>query len=457
VNLIDRPLRFANTVLVTSETAERSSAEGKPGTFVYFSDLLSRTVVDAQGAPIGRLWDVSIRLPEPYPPVSQVFIRPPGQADLLLVAEGPQVRSWTENPIPLVARVPDLRPSRRRDKTEILLREALLDKQVVDVSGAKVERVNDLHFLVAREGQLILAHIDVGLRGLVRRLGWERGLEALLRAVRPRSRFLTSEDGLIGWKYVLPTLGDPAGLRLAFSQKSIGRLHPADLAEILEDLPVGPRRTVFDALEFQTAARVLPEVDPKLQQDLLPAESDPERAADLLEKMPPDAAADVLGELSEEDARDLIDRMQPEDARAVTTLLRHEEDTAGGLMTTDLVTFSGSMTVADAFRRLREIAPDVEFLYQFYVVDERNRLLGIINMRRLFLGKETDLLQDVMAPWTIRVHPEDSASDVAGVIEKYNQAAVPVVDRDGVLVGMITVDDVLTEVLPLAWKKKLQL
>ena len=455
--MIDRAALFANTVNVLSDGAGAVAAEAKPGIFVYFSDLLSRTVVDAQGAPIGRLWDLSIRLPEPYPPVSQVFIRPPGQADLLLVAEGPQVRSWTENPIPLAARVPELRPSRRRDKSEILLREALLDKQVVDVSGAKVERVNDLHFLVAREGQLVLAHIDVGLRGLIRRLGWQRGIEALLRAVRPGARYLTNDDGLIGWKYVLPTLGDPAGLRLAFSQKSIGRLHPADLAEILEDLPAQSRRTVFDALEFHTAARVLPEVDPKLQQDLLPAESDPERAADLLDLMPPDAAADVLGELPEEDARDLIDRMQPDDARAVTTLLGHEEDTAGGLMTTDLVTFSGDMTVADAFRRLREIAPDVEFLYQFYVVDERHRMLGILNMRRLFLGKVTDLLRDAMAPWTICVHPEDSASHVAEVIEKYNQAAVPVVDGDGVLVGMITVDDVLTEVLPLAWKKKLRL
>ncbi len=126
-------------------------------------------------------------------------------------------------------------------------------------------------------------------------------------------------------------------------------------------------------------------------------------------------------------------------------------------MTTDLVTFSGTMTVADALRHLREIAPEVEFLYQFYVVDDRRRLVGVINMRRLFLGKETDLLQDVMTPWTISVDPKDAASHVAAVIEKYNQAAVPVVDAEGVLVGMITVDDVLTEVLPMAWKKKLRL
>jgi magnesium transporter len=441
--------------MATNTTAP--PVETRPGVFVYFSELLGRSVVDAKGAPIGRFWDLSIRLPEPYPPVRQLFIRPRGQSDLLLVAEGGQVRSWTENPIPLTASVPDLRPHRRKEKTEILIREALLDKQVVDVSGAKVERVNDLHFLVTREGQLVLAHIDVGLRGLLRRLGWERGLDAAVRILGPRARQLDLESGLIGWKYVVPTLADPAGLRLVFSQKAVARLHPADLAEILEDLPVGSRRTVFDALEFDTAARVLPEVDPKVQQDLLYSQRDPERSADLLENMPPDAAADVLGELPEEEARALLRRMQPEEAAAVTTLMRHEEDTAGGLMTTDVVTFSGTMTVADAFAKLREVAPDVEFLYQFYIVDERHRLLGFVNMRRLFLGKETDRLQDVMAPWTIRVHAEDSASYVAEIIEKYNLPAVPVVDAGGVLLGMITVDDVLTEVLPLAWKKKLRL
>ncbi len=440
---------------VTAKSAG-PSVEPNPATFAYFSELLSRRVVDSLGADVGRLWDLSIRLPEAYPLIRQLWIRPRGKTDLLLVAQGEQVQSWIADPIRLSARLPELRPSRRKYEAEILLRETLLDKQVVDVSGAKVERVNDLHFLVARESELVLAHIDVGLRSLVRRLGWQPFVDRLVRLVKPRSRYF-SEDSLIGWKYVLPTLADPAGLRLALSQKAIGQLHPADLAEILEDLPSQSRHSVFDSLELEAAARVLHEVDPKVQQDLLTRESDPERSADLLETMPPDAAADVLAELPDEEAQDLINRMQPEEARAVETLMRHDEDTAGGLMTSDLVTFLPQMTIGDAFRKLREIAPEVEFLYQFYVVDEKRRLLGIINMRRLFLGQETDRLADVMAPWTIGVHPEDSASHVAAVIEKYNQAAVPVVDAEGVLVGMITVDDVLTEVLPLAWKKKLRL
>ena len=435
----------------------RPARESRGGIFLYLSKLLGRVVIDCDGHPIGRLWDLSIRLGEPYPAIQQVFIRPLGRSEILLIAAGNQVKSWTSNPIPLSARLSELKPGRREDATQILLREELLDKQVVDVSGAKLERVNDLSLIVVREGEMILAHIDVGPRGLVRRLGWEKALDAAVRSINPNARYLNL-DQLIGWKYVLPTLADPAGLRLAFAQKSAGRIHPADLAEILSDLPPDSRGTIFDALEVATAARVLSEVDdPKIQQDLLTQEHDPEKAADLLETMPPDAAADVLAELPEEDAAELISRMQPADARTVTSLMRHEEDTAGGLMTTEVITFPGSITVGEAFQRLREAAREVEFLYQFFVVDEKKRLLGSVNMRRLFSAKDTDRLEDVMAPWTIAVHPEDAPSTVAETIEKYNLPAVPVIDREGVLVGMITVDDVLTEVLPLAWQKKLRL
>lgn len=427
------------------------------GTFLYFSELVGRAIVDADGRSVGRLADLSIRLGEPYPVIQQVFIRPAGQKEIFLIAAGHQVRDWPRDPVMLSARLSELRPGRREDETQILMGEALLDKQVLDVSGAKLERVNDLSLLLGRDGELILAHIDVGLRGLVRRLGWEKGVDGTVRSIRPQARYLKDEQ-LIGWKYVVPTVADPAGLRLALAQKSIMRIHPADLAEILEDLPSGTRQPLFNALEVGTAARVLSEVDdPRVQEELLTEQLDLEKSADVLETMPPDAAADVLAELPEEDASDLLQRMQPEDARAVTSLMRHEEDSAGGLMTSEIVTFPGTITVAEAFSRLREAAPEVEFLYQFYVVDDAHRLVGLVNVRRLFLGKETDLIRDVMAPWNISVHTDDPPSEVAEVIEKYNLAAVPVVDAAGVLVGEITVDDILSEVLPLAWKKKLQL
>lgn len=442
---------------MSSQGAATGIRSTRGGVFLYFSDLLSRRIVDSDGWPVGKLWDLSIGLGEPYPLIQQVYIRPTVQSEILLIAGGSQVASWTDDPISLSVKLSELRPGRRRTETQILLRESLLDKQVVDVSGAKLERVNDLSLLVVREGEMILAHIDVGLRGLLRRLGWERGVDTAVRAVKKDSKFLRSER-LIGWKYILPTLADPAGLRLAFSQTSVGRIHPADLAEILEELPAASRRPIFEALEVSTAARVLSEVDdPRVTQDLLTPERDPEKAADLLETMPPDAAADVLGDLPEEEATDLLARMQPEDARAVRTLMRHEEDTAGGLMTTEMITFPATITVAEAFERLREAAKGVEFLYQFYVVDEKKRLLGSVNMRRLFTAKDADRLEKIMAPWTIAVHPEDSPSAVAETIEKYNLPAVPVVDSENLLLGMITVDDVLTEVLPLAWQKKLRL
>lgn len=442
---------------MATESVESEERRRRGGTFLFLSEILLREIVDADGRRIGRLSDLSIRLGEPYPLIRQVFIRPAGRSDIHLIARGDQVRSWTVDPIPLSARLSDLKPGRLEDQTQILLKEALLDKQVVDVSGAKVERVNDLSLLAVGEGELILAHIDVSLRGLLRRLGFEKGVDAAVRAVQPRAAFLKSEH-LIGWKYIVPTEAETAGLRLVLSQKSVARIHPADLAEILEDLPADSRRPIFEALEMGTAARVLSEMDdPKVKEDLLTEEGAEEKSADLLEEMPPDAAADVLAELPEEKAQELLARMEPDDAKTVSTLMRHEEDTAGAMMTTEIVTFPATITVSEAFGRLREAARDVEFLYQFYVVDERKRLLGSVNVRRLFLGKDTDRLEDVMSPWTISVRPEDTPAAVAETIEKYNLAAVPVVDAEGVLLGMITVDDILTEVLPLAWKKKLRL
>lgn len=435
--------------------ASRAAPVPDRGVFLYFSEVVGRKVLDADEREIGRLWDLSIHLGDPFPSVNQILIRP-DRSEVLLIGSGNVVVAWRDRPLRLSVRLSDLRPGRRRDKGELLVREALLDKQVLDVSGAKVERVNDVSFLIVKDNEIRLAHIDVGLRGLVRRLGWERFVDGLVLLLRPGAKYLTNEP-LIGWKYVVPTLDDPAGLRLALSQKSLAKLHPADLADILEDLPTGSRRTVFEVLELDTAARVLSEVAPDMQEDLLSHGSDPERAADLLETMPPDAAADVLSELPPNEAENLISRMQPDDAQAVTTLLHHEEDTAGALMTTELVALPGSLTVAEAFDRLREAAREVEFLYQFYVVDDRNRLLGYVTMRRLFLAQPADRIADIMAPWSILVHPEDKTSEVANVIERYNLAAVPVVDADGVLLGMITVDDVLTETLPLAWKRKLRL
>jgi CBS domain-containing protein len=436
--------------------SELRNAAGRPdsASFVYFSQLLGQPIADAEGQVVGRLWDLSILLGEPFPAIQDVLIRP-DRSQVLLIAAGSQVASWTQRPIRLSANLSGLRPSRRGDRRELRLRDALLDKQVVDVAGAKVERVNDLHLLLVARDELRLAHIDVGLRGLVRRLGWESFVDGTVSLFHPKARYLTREN-LIGWNYIVPTLADPAGLRLALSQKSLGQLHPADLAELLEELPADSRRTIFAALELDTAARVLSEVEPVVQEDLLALEKDPEKAADLLETMPPDAAADVLAELPPQEAENLLARMQPEDANNVSSLMNQEEGTAGGLMTTEIVALPGSLTVEDAFVRLRGAASEVEFLYQIYVVDDRRRLLGYVTMRRLFLAKPSDHMSDIMAPWSILVHPEDSTSDVAGVIERYNLAAVPVVDGDGVLLGMITVDDLLSQALPVAWKRKLR-
>ena len=301
-----------------------------------------------------------------------------------------------------------------------------------------------------------LAHIDVGLRGLVRRLGWEKAIDGLVRMARSDARYLSAER-LIGWKYVVPTVGDPAGLRLALSQKSLANLHPADLAEILEDLPADSRRTVFEALELDTAARVLSEVDPEVRRTCSPMRQTRKRRRTSWRRWRPTRPLMFWASFRRTEAEKLIrgcSRRKPKPSRSSFTTKKTRR---ARLMTTDFIAMAASLTVAEAFVRLREAARDVEFLYQFYVVDEKDRLLGYITMRRLFLASPEDRLDAIMAPWSILVHEEDSTSEVANVIERYNLAAVPVVDKDGVIKGMITVDDVLSEELPVAWKRKLRL
>jgi CBS domain-containing protein/sporulation protein YlmC with PRC-barrel domain len=432
-----------------------ANEEAESPAFVSFFELLGRAVADADGEVVGCLHDLSIALGERLPAVKLLAVRP-DRSRVLLLVEAWQVASWKDRPIRLSAPLSALRPALRGQEGELLLRETLLDKQVVDVSGGKVERVNDLFFLLADDHELRLAYIDVGLRGLVRRLGWQRPVDAAVSLVRPGARYLKREQ-LIGWQHVIPSLTDPAGLRLALSQTSLAKVHPADLAEILTDLPADSRRTVFEVLDLDTAARVLSEVDADLQEELLAPERNPEKAADLLESMPPDVAADVLDDLPPQDAEDLISRMQPQSAQAVKTLMHREEDTAAALMTTEFVALPGTLTIEEAHQALHTAAQEVEFLHQFYVVDENRHLLGYVPMRRYFLAQPASRLCDIMAPWSIQVHADDSVSEVASVIERYNLPAVPVLDADGVLVGMITVDDVLSETLPAAWQRKLRL
>lgn len=424
--------------------------------FLFFSSLLNKPVHDANGVLVGRLSDLSVSVAYMFPPVVSFVVQRGRWEPFPLTGRWTDVADISGAAIRLAVGMQALTPSKMDTAGEIRVREALLDKQIVDMGGAKVVRVNDLHFLKLGRCELRLVHVDVGTRGLVRRMGWDRFVDGLLRRVAPRTRYLSAER-LIRWQYVQPLSLDAnaQNIRLSVLQKQLKELHPADIADILTDLDTHERASMFRSLDPETAADALAEVeDPRIQTQLLETVSQ-EHAADILEEMPPDEAADLLSELPQETSTALLHKMEFEEAQDVRELLTYAPDTAGGMMTTEFVALPADLTVEETFARLRSAAPDVKAIYYLFVVDVDDRLVGVLNLRQLIMAEPTARLQEIMIANPVRVHHSDSRDTVAEIVEKYDLLALPVADDNDHLVGMITVDDVLSHIAKQAWKHKL--
>jgi magnesium transporter len=424
--------------------------------FVFFSTLVDKPVHDANGLVVGQLSDLAVSVGYMFPPVVAFVVQRGRWEKFALTGRWTDVADIGGAAIRLSVAIQGLTPSKMDNPGEILIRELLLDKQIVDMNGAKVVRVNDLHFLKLGACELRLVHVDAGTRGLVRRMGWEPRIDGLLRRIAPQARYLSAER-LIRWNYVQPlSLDDKAHrIRLSVMQRQVKELHPADIADILRDLDSHERATMFRSLDPETAADALAEVDdPRIQTQLLETVSQ-EDAADILEEMPPDEAADLLSELPPETSTALLHKMEVEEAQDVRELLTYPPDTAGGMMTTELVALPADLTVEETFARLRTRAPDVENIYYLFVIDGEQRLVGVLNLRQLILAQPTARLHEIMIREPARVHHTDSRDTVAEIVEKYDLLALPVVDDSDVLIGMITVDDVVSHIANQAWKRKL--
>jgi len=444
----------APDIVPTNDTPQ-VFAEEQHG-FVFFSTLLNKPVFDAHGAWVGELADLAVSVAHTFPPVVGFVVQRGRWERFALTGRWSDVADIEGPTIQLGVPIQALTPSKLDTTGEILVREALLDKQIVDTSGAKVVRVNDLHFLKLGRCELRLVHVDVGTRGLVRRMGWEPILDRLLRRVLPHAHYLSAER-LIRWQYVHPPSLDPGAhsIRLSVLQRQLKDLHPADIAEILTDLDTHERAKMFRSLDPETAADALAEVeDPRIQTQLLETVSQ-EQAADILEEMPPDEAADLLGELPHETTTALLHKMEVDEAQDVRELLTYAADTAGGMMTTEFIALPADITVDETFARLRSAAPDVENIYYLFVVDAEGRLVGVLNLRQLIMAPTNARLNDIMIQEPARVHHTDSRDTVAEIVEKYDLLALPVVDDENAIVGMITVDDVLSHITKQAWKRKL--
>jgi magnesium transporter len=401
---------------------------------IHVSEVLDLPVVDADHQRLGRVDDLVVdsangmveRLhvrrgkARTVVPWSQVAPLSPEQGRVVLV-EG-------ASPLPL--------EGNGTEGETLSLRRDVLDRQIIDVHGRKVVRVNDI-VLEAQAGRLYLRRVEVGLAGAVRRL--LAGFVAL-RLVRGLAAGLSQND--IPWDYV--GLVDPrtATIRLKVHQQ-LTRMHPADLADIIEDLGRVERRAIVSALDTETAAHALSETEPEVQASVV-EEINPEKAADLLEEMPPDEAADILGDLSEERSQAVLDAMEEDDAEDVRELLVFHENSAGGLMTTEFFRASESWTAGDVLEALRGFDEQLaQELDEVPVVTEEGRLVGVAPLVRLLRAPPGLPVTIACRAESPSVAPSAPFAEVVEWFEKYHLRGLPVTDESGRLIGLISVEDVV--------------
>ncbi|MDX6696018.1 MAG: hypothetical protein QOF02_3621 [Blastocatellia bacterium] len=407
---------------------------------LYLSQVLGRPIRDLEGERVATIRDIIVRLgEEDHPPVTG-FVARYRRRNFFLPRW--RIAQFGEQGASLNADILDLRPFKRRED-EVLLARDVLDKQLIDVDGKRVVRVNDVQ-LIEAANEFRVTGADVSLQGLWRRL-MPVGFVGAARPVE-----------VIDWKDVGYLATDAGGVRLKSSADKLARLHPVEIARLAEALSYHHGSEIVEALDDEIAAETLEEM-PAIAQARIIGEMDEERAADILEWMSPDEAADVLGDLPEEKAEDLLNRMDTEEQADVAELLPYEDDTAGGLMTTEFVTLPRALTVGEALARLREMAETPNMIYYLYVVEEEGswKLLGVIALRSLILADPQAPLADVMRDEFQTAHPDDSAKEVAQKIAEYNLLALPVLDEAGEILGIITVDDAMEILLPKGWRQRL--
>jgi magnesium transporter len=410
---------------------------------LFLSELVGRPVRDRDGQQFATLRDLIVALGDDYPPVTGLVVRVSGGREIFVPwadvesvrADGARLRASSIN----------IKPFSQRPN-EVLVRLDLLDKQIVDVEGRKIVRVNDVQ-LAPVAGRLRLIAVDVGAAGLLRRLGL-RGLERRLGG-----RFGTMQR-FVEWPDVDPIESSVSSVRLRVPHEALATLHPADVAHIVGQLAPRDRVGLVAALEDERAADVMEELAASDQAEVL-EDLPPERAADILEEMGPDEVADLVAALPEQRRNQLLQLMQPAEAGDVRQLLTYAAETAGGLMTTDFLTVSPSDTAQAVIDRLRDLRPDAAHTWYLYVTDTDGRLIGTITLRGLIIASPYTPVSDFTRPEPISVTVNADADEVARAIARYNLLALPVVDEDGRILGVVTVDDALERALGEGWRSRL--
>lgn len=410
---------------------------------LFVSEILKKPVLDPKGEELGKVKELVIVKGEPLPKVSALIIE---KKRKLFNLPWTDLNIFNKRIISASIYSDSLKQCELREEDLLLVRD-IFDKQIVDANGAKVVRVNDVK-LEGFNTEAVLVAADVGMRGIMRRLGVERGGEDLMRFLRAQLPY-----NLISWNYIQPLEPKLTAISLTVPRQMVSDLHPADLAAIISQVSHKEGATFFKDLDVETAAEALSELEPDAQAAILTG-MDTEKAADIIEEMPPDEAADVLSDLPTGKAQEILDSLEKEDAEDIQELLGHEEDTAGGIMTNQFIAYRPEITVGEAIEKFRQDAEEVETVYYVYITDADEKLKGVVSLRELLLSSPEIKLSDIMETKLKKVTPETDEMRVAGIISKYNLVAIPVVDNEGFMLGIVDIDDIIDTILPPAAKRK---
>ena len=411
---------------------------------IYLSAVIGRSVINYRGEVIGVLRDLVMVPGEIFPEVSHIVIR--GRKGLETV-EWSDVTLFTHVVISVSGFKPATLCAYKPSEGEILVKRDLLDKQIVDVDGAKVVRVNDIK-LGAMDEKLCLFSVDISFRGLLRRLGYERFGDRIAHTIKKEIPHTE-----ISWEYVQPLEPNSSKLALNIARNQMNEMHPADLADIIENIPISNIRTVLESIDAETTGDTIYELEADMR-NLVISQLNDEQVTDILEEMEHDEAADVLSDLPEEKAQELLEMMDQEDAEDIQELLEHEEDSAGGLMTPDYFRLDINFSTGQSLERLKQCAEEVETIYYGYIVDDHDSLEGVVSLKTLLLSPPNTPLTDIMEDNVKFVHVDDELEDILEMLAKYDLIALPVLDEEERMAGIITVDDALAHYLPQIVKNK---
>lgn len=404
---------------------------------LFFTELVSMPVYDVRRRRIGRVRDAAL---VPLVHSARIDRYLVGGEDTWLTVHFDQIQSISlDEGISLIDE--HLTPY-HDDEYLLRIGRDLLDQQIIDVTGRKVVRVTDLTLDIRHEGDrdtLVVADVDIGIRSILRRLFQgvlpPRWIRSLQKPIPPRS---------IRWEFCNVVEPDPLRrLRLNISYRKLEAIHPADLADIVEELAPAEREAIFETIDNEVAADTLSEVDPRMQASILES-LEPEKAADIVEEMAPDQAADALSEMEEEASEDILDEMASEPKTEVQELLEFEEDTAGGMMNTEYVALHDKATAAEAMSALKGNEELLENLNTLFLTDDEGRLSAAIPLARLFVAPSGAQLKELASENLLQVTVEEHQDRVLELFDKYNLLTLPVVDENGKLAGVITADDVIS-------------